>query len=98
MLFTLKLHTLHRLANDFGQCKSLIFKDAGRFDHLIVPVQKSYRTTSRRLSTRMHETVGSISSALNSVQRTESEEHTGAGVASVLDKRKSVQNGGSPCA
>lgn len=50
--------------------------------------------TSRRLSTRVHETVKSVSSALHNVQRLESEGHSDVVSSSVIEIRKGVKGAG----
>lgn len=54
-------------------------------------IEKSCRVTCQRLSTRMHGTVENMSSAMDSVQRSQRDMHGGVVGTSVLRKQKSVE-------
>lgn len=60
---------------------------AGPFEHFMVLIRKSFRTKSHRRSTRMHEIVESLGSALDSVRKPGSEIHGGVADASPPRKR-----------
>lgn len=68
-LFTRKCHLLHHLVDNLKGFESLFFKKAGSFEHFTVLTKKNYGMTSWRLSTKMHESVESMRSALDSVRR-----------------------------
>lgn len=60
--------------------------DTGPFEHSDVRVKAFYRTKSLQLPTRMQKTVETMSSALESVQRSGSEVQGGVAGAFVLRK------------
>lgn len=57
------------------------------FEHFNVLIKKSWKMKSRRLSTRIHETVKALSSAVGTVQRPKSAVNGAAAITSVLRKR-----------
>lgn len=62
----------------------------GPFEHFSLVTKESHRMTPWRLLTRMHETLENINSALDSVQKSESELNGSANGASQLRKKRSV--------
>lgn len=74
---------LDYVVEDSERCRSLAFADAASFKHFNVLMKKSYRTTSWRCLTRMHEAVHDMSRALGSVRRKVSRVHEGVVVASL---------------
>lgn len=74
-LLTIKFRLLDHLEDSSGRFGSFSSLRAGAFEHFYVLVKKSHRMTSRRLSTKMHESVEDIKNTLESVQRTEREVH-----------------------
>lgn len=65
---TLKLHLLDPSVDDLERFESLSSMDTGLFEHFSMLLKKSYKMKSRRLPTRMHETMESLSSAPETVQ------------------------------
>lgn len=70
-----------------------MFMNSGPSKHLSLFTKNSYRIMSRRLLTKMHDTVESMGSALNSAQRPGSEVYGENAGASALRKRKCVEGG-----
>lgn len=67
--------------------------NAGLFEHFKVLTKRFYRL-SWRLSTTMHETVEKLKSALDSLQRPEGKVNGVVAGASLLTKRRCVDDGG----
>lgn len=91
-LFTLKSHLPDHLVENAGRLRSLSFMDAWPFEHFRVLIKKSYGTLSRRLLTKMHETVENTNSALDS-GRPESKVREHFLKSSVLRKRECMEGG-----
>lgn len=71
--FTLNFHLLRYLLDDLERFRSLSSMVVGLVENLNVLIKKPYTMTSRRPSTRMHETVENRSSEADGVQRPGSE-------------------------
>ena len=67
-LFTLKFHLLDHLTDDLKRYGSLSFLSAGPYEYFNTIVEKHYRTTSKRTSTALSETIASMSSEMDSQQ------------------------------
>lgn len=93
-LYTLKYHLLDHLVEDLERFGSISFMDAGPFEHFNVVIKQSYRMTSRRLTTRMDETVQRMGSAVDNVRRPRERRNVGGDGASVLKRQKCVEGGG----
>lgn len=93
-LSTLRFCLLNHVVGDVERFGSLSCVDLEFFKGFNVLMKKSYRMTSRRLLTTMHETAEIMSSALNNVQRSESQGHGSTVGASVFRKRKCMEGGG----
>lgn len=72
-LLKMTFHPSNYPASDLKRFRSLRLSDAGHFSQRDLLTRKSYRMRSRRLSTRLYETVENMSGALNSVQKPERE-------------------------
>lgn len=92
-LFMLELLLLEHLADSLERFGSLLFMDAGPFEHFDVLMKKSCRIKSWRLSMRMHDTVEKTKSALDSMRRPEREVHGGVFGSFVSRNRKCVESG-----
>lgn len=93
-LFTLNFYLLDFLVDYLERLESLSLMDAGLLQQCTALVRRSYRITSRRLSTGMHEPVENMSSALDSLQRSRSKVHEGGSGPSVSKKRMCVEGSG----
>lgn len=69
--------------------------DAERFEHLNVLIKKNYKMTSRRLSTVMRESVETMSSARDILQRPGGELNEDVAGAPVLKKRECMEGAGA---
>lgn len=65
-LYTLKVHLLDHLIEDLERFGSIYFTEARPAEHFTVLIKQSYRTTSRRLSTRFQKALQNMSSAVHS--------------------------------
>lgn len=77
---------------NFGEVSGFSSTEAGTFEQLSVLTGEFYGMVSRLFSMRLRETVNSMSSALSSGQRPESEVQGGVAGTSVLNERKWVQS------
>lgn len=96
-LCTLTFHLLDLIVDDLEDLYGFLFVDAGPSEHSHVLLYNSYRMTSRRFLTIMHESLKSKSSALNGLRRSGSKLREGVADSSVLQKRYSVEGGGVLC-
>lgn len=90
--FPPRFHLLNYLLNCSERFVSLQFMNVGPVEHFNLLIRRSYGTTLRRLSTRMHETVQDMRSAPNSMQKPESGIHENVVGTSVLRKRKNAES------
>lgn len=63
-------------------------------EHFSVPVKRSYRMNSSRLSTKFYETVQKLSNALYNVQKSGSTVDGRAAGASIMKKRRCAEGSG----
>lgn len=93
-LFKLKFHLVNHLVDDLDRFQSLFSLNAGPFESFGVHIKKYYGMTFRWLFTITHDTVMNERSALSSLQRPRSNIHEIVVGASVLGKRKCVEDDG----
>lgn len=92
--FTLNFHLLDYLLNGFETFVSFRFLDARPSEHCGVLIVKSCEMESRRLLSRMHETVENMTRAPYIMPRPECEVEEGVSSAAILEKRMFVGDGG----
>lgn len=72
-LLTLKLHLLDYLTNDSKRLGSSLITNAGSLEHSCVHINKSHKMKSLRLLTESHKTAENMTSAMDIVQRPDTE-------------------------
>lgn len=78
-LYTLKLCLPDNLGDSLKRFRSLMYTNAGTFEHFNLLLKQSSKTGSQKLSTRIEKTVENIRSALRNVQRPKNEGKRGTG-------------------
>lgn len=91
---TLEFHVLDRLVEDLERFESIPTTDARPFEHFSVLIKQSYGTTSRRLSTQLHETVQDMSSTARGVQKAGHRRETTRYAEAVVKNRKRLETEG----
>lgn len=93
-LFALRFHLLNHVMESLGRSGCLSSTNAAPFECCSVPIKKGYRMTARQYSKRTYETVHNISEAPEKVGRRESQASGGVFGATLLEKKKCVEDGG----
>lgn len=89
-LFTLKRHLLDYLVDKLNRFGSSLFTNVGPLEHFDASLKRFLTVISLRVSTKMHETVESMRSALDSVRRSENKKH-GVFLAHLYCGKESVE-------
>lgn len=93
-LCPLKFHFLEPIMEDLGNIENMTLACAAPSMHFNLVKKQCYKTTCRDYSARMYDTLHSLSRALESVRREQSQIHRGSSGTSLLRKRKCVEGRG----
>lgn len=92
-LLTLKVHLLDHTLEALTSFRCFSSTDLAPFEHPSVLIKQSYRTKSRRYSTKLYETAHNVSRAQKRVRAGESQVHGSVVGASLLQRRKRAKGG-----
>lgn len=92
--YTFKFHRLDHPVENLKRFGDMSCTDEAPFERLNKLIERSYRMTSRRLSTRMQETVLNMKNALFRVQRSEDGVDMSRSGAAVSKKQQRLESEG----